>query len=230
EFTFSVDDFRTVFQSPRVIDNNNAEIVKPPTLTMMLAFLNEIEYATRIRVDQPPLQMMQMLYCIINNVHVDYAALLWEGLHYSHLNLTRAFPYPRFTKIIVDHILTENPNISKRLNEPYHRVANNEVVKSIFNYGKRKGLGMRIPEWMLTEEMKLTKHYKLYVEEFGIVVPITQSRPIESTQGTIRTPSAPRPPNPQEQQGESSAPKKSTIIRIPRRRQPDPETPILTAA
>ncbi|GJZ40772.1 hypothetical protein Tco_0587658 [Tanacetum coccineum] len=185
------------------IDNNNDEFVKPPTLIMMLEFLNEIEYATRIRlvgqfvttdlpqpwktlrkilmrclstrvtgVDQPTLQMTQMLYYIINNVHVDYAALLWEGLHYSHLNPTRAFPYPRFTKIIVDHILTENPNITKRLNEPYHRVANDEVVKSIFNYGKQKGLGMRIPD----------------------------------------------------------APKKSTIIRIPRIRQPDPKTPILTAA
>ncbi|GKE61121.1 hypothetical protein Tco_1511488 [Tanacetum coccineum] len=41
-------------------------------------------------------------------------------------------------------------------------------------------------------------------------------------------PSAPRLSNPQEHQGESSAPRKSIIIKIPRRRQPDPETPILT--
>ncbi|GJT75316.1 hypothetical protein Tco_1042041 [Tanacetum coccineum] len=43
-------------------------------------------------------------------------------------------------------------------------------------------------------------------------------------------PSATRPPNPQEQQGESSSLKKSTIIRIPRRRKPNPETPVLTTA
>ncbi|GJS57158.1 hypothetical protein Tco_0651942 [Tanacetum coccineum] len=82
---------------------------------------------------------------------------------------------------------------------------------------------------MLTEEMKLTKHHKLYAEQFGIDVLMTHSQPIESTQGTHKTPSAPRPPNPEEQQGESSAAKKYLIIRIPKRKKPDPETPILTA-
>nr|GEY68597.1 hypothetical protein [Tanacetum cinerariifolium] len=33
--------------------------------------------------DQPSLQIMQMLYCFVNNIHVDYAKLLWEGFHYS---------------------------------------------------------------------------------------------------------------------------------------------------
>ncbi|GJY77006.1 retrovirus-related pol polyprotein from transposon TNT 1-94 [Tanacetum coccineum] len=33
--------------------------------------------------DQPPLQIMQMLYCFVNNIHVDYAELIWEGIYYS---------------------------------------------------------------------------------------------------------------------------------------------------
>ncbi|GJY13454.1 hypothetical protein Tco_0382763 [Tanacetum coccineum] len=48
--------------------------------------------------DQPPLQIMQMLYCLANNIHVDYAKLLWEGLYYSLHHLTSSIPYPRFTK------------------------------------------------------------------------------------------------------------------------------------
>ncbi|GJY91078.1 hypothetical protein Tco_0506274, partial [Tanacetum coccineum] len=40
--------------------------------------------------------------------------------------------------------------------------------------------------------MKHTKHYRMYAEVFGIDVPLTQSQPTESTQGTHRTPSAPR--------------------------------------
>nr|GEW49642.1 hypothetical protein [Tanacetum cinerariifolium] len=83
---------------------------------------------------------MQMLYCFINNVHVDYAALIWEGI--------------------------------------------------------------RILKWMLAEEMKLTKHYQF----------------------------APRTPNPVEHQGESSDPRKPTIIRIQRRSQPNSKTLIPTAA
>ncbi|GJZ98211.1 hypothetical protein Tco_0670664 [Tanacetum coccineum] len=51
---------------------------------------------------------------------------------------------------------------------------------------------MRILAWMITDEMKLTEHYKMYEEVFGLDVPLTQSQPTESTQGTHRTPSAPR--------------------------------------
>ncbi|GJX10055.1 hypothetical protein Tco_0199914 [Tanacetum coccineum] len=105
---------------------------------------------------------------------------------------TTLIPYPRSTKIIVDHIHTENPDIPKRTNEPYHIVENNEVVKSIFNYEKKKGRGMRILEWLLIGEMNQTKNYKVYAADFQIEVPMTQSKLIKSTQETYKTPSSPR--------------------------------------
>ncbi|GJU55194.1 hypothetical protein Tco_1228908 [Tanacetum coccineum] len=63
---------------------------------------------------------------------------------------------------------------------------------------------MRIPPWMITEEMKLTEHYKMYAEVFGLDVPLIQSQPTESTQGTHRTLSAPRSPNPATETAESN--------------------------
>ncbi|GJU91851.1 retrovirus-related pol polyprotein from transposon TNT 1-94, partial [Tanacetum coccineum] len=63
--------------------------------------------------DQPPLQIMQMMYCFINNIHVDYAELLWEGLHYSLHHPTSSIPYPRFTKIIISHYMTNFLKISR---------------------------------------------------------------------------------------------------------------------
>ncbi|GJR72660.1 hypothetical protein Tco_0085025 [Tanacetum coccineum] len=79
---------------------------------------------------------------------------------------------------------------------------------------------MQIPAWMITEEMKHTEHYRMYAEVFGIDVPLTQSQLTESTQGTHRTPSVPRSPNPNKEATESSAPRRSTVIRlhIPERR------------
>ncbi|GJZ43264.1 hypothetical protein Tco_0590519 [Tanacetum coccineum] len=63
------------------------------------------------------------------------------------------------------------------------------------NLGKNKDrIGMQIPEWMLREEMKLTRHYQVYASVFRVDVPTTQSQPIESTQGMHRTPRAPRFP------------------------------------
>ncbi|GKD44725.1 hypothetical protein Tco_1269370 [Tanacetum coccineum] len=87
---------------------------------------------------------------------------------------------------------------------------------------------------MITDDMKLTKNYRMYVAVFRVDIPMTQSQPIESTQGTHRTTSAPRSPNPDVDKGDSSAQQKSTFIRlcIPPRRstQLTPPTPIPTTA
>ncbi|GKC23583.1 hypothetical protein Tco_1025733 [Tanacetum coccineum] len=41
------------------------------------------------------------------------------------------------------------------------------LSKNIFISGKNKdGAGMKIPDWMLTEEMKIIDHYKMYVAVF----------------------------------------------------------------
>ncbi|GJY69267.1 hypothetical protein Tco_0472249 [Tanacetum coccineum] len=145
--------------------------------------------------DQPLLQIMQMMYCFVNNIHVDYAELLWEGIYYSLHHPTSSIPYPRFTKIIVSHYMTIFPEISRRARDMYHNLQDDDIMKNIFNSGRHKDkVGMQIPDWMITEEMKHTEHYRMYAEVFGLDVPLTQSQPTESTQGTHRTPSAPRSP------------------------------------
>nr|GFA75512.1 hypothetical protein [Tanacetum cinerariifolium] len=79
------------------------------------------------------------------------------------------------------------------------------MVKSIFNSGKNKaGVGMKILSSMITNEMKLTKNYRMYATVFRVDVPTTQSQPIESTQGTHSITSAPKSPNPDVDEGESS--------------------------
>nr|GFA44455.1 hypothetical protein [Tanacetum cinerariifolium] len=57
---------------------------------------------------------------------------------------------------------------------------------------------------MITDVMKLMEHYWMYVALFRVDVPMTQSEPIESTQGTHKTTSAPRTPNPDVAEGVSS--------------------------
>ncbi|GKB78500.1 hypothetical protein Tco_0945395, partial [Tanacetum coccineum] len=195
---------------------------------------------TRItRWDQPLLQIMQMMYCFVNNIHVDYAELLWEGLYYFLHHPTSSIPYPRFTKIIISHYMTCFLDISRRARDMYHNLQDDDIMKNIFNSGRHKDkVGMQIPDWMITDEMKHMEHYRMYVEVFGLDVPLTQSQPTESNQGTHRTPSAPRSPsahrspNPKMDAAESSAPKRSTVIRfrLPKRRSTSltPSTPVPT--
>ncbi|GJU93595.1 retrovirus-related pol polyprotein from transposon TNT 1-94 [Tanacetum coccineum] len=126
-----------------------------------------------------------------------------------------------FTKIIISHYMTNFLEISRRARDIYHNPKDDDIIKNIFNSGRHKDrVGMKIPEWMISDEMKHTEHYQMYAKVFGIDVPLTQSQPTESTQGTHRKPSAPRSPNPKVDVGESSAPKRSTMIHfcIPQRR------------
>nr|GEW84401.1 hypothetical protein [Tanacetum cinerariifolium] len=128
--------------------------------------------------DQPPLQITQILYCSINNIHVDYAELLWEGIHYSFLHSTSLIPYPRFTKIIIGHYMTNFPEISRRARDKYHNLKDDDLMKNIFNSRRYKDkFGMKIPDWMISKEMKQTEHYRIYAEVFRIDVPLIKSPP-----------------------------------------------------
>nr|GEV70742.1 Gag-Pol polyprotein [Tanacetum cinerariifolium] len=130
-----------------------------------------------------------------------------NGLHYSLEHPSTLIPYPRFTNLIVSHYTTAFPEISRRARDKYHN---------------------------LDDDMMLTENYRMYVAMFGVDVPMTQSQPIESTQGMHRTISAPRSPNPETDEVESSAPRKSTIIRLfilqRRSTRLTPPTPIPTTA
>ncbi|GKD58325.1 hypothetical protein Tco_1295834, partial [Tanacetum coccineum] len=124
----------------------------------------------------PPLQIMQMLYCFVNNVHVDYAELLWEGQQYVFKHPSTLIPYPRFTKLIVGYYMTAYPEISIRVRDKYHNLEHDKMIKSIFNSGKNKaGVRMKIPSWMITDEMKLTENYQMYAEVFRVDLPTTHS-------------------------------------------------------
>ncbi|GJY75363.1 hypothetical protein Tco_0480479 [Tanacetum coccineum] len=163
--------------------------------------------------DQLPLLSMQMLYFFVNNVHTDYAELLWEGLHYLLEHPSTLIHYPIFIKLIVGHYMTSYPEISRRVCDKYHNLEHDEMVKSVFNSRKNKvDVGMNIPSSMIIDEMKRIENYRMYAEAFRVDVPTTQSQLTESTQGMHRITSAPMIPIPDVNERESSAQQKSIVI------------------
>ncbi|GJV44257.1 hypothetical protein Tco_1428793 [Tanacetum coccineum] len=60
------------------------------------------------------------------------------------------------------HYMTAFPEISRRARDKYHNLEDDVMVKNILNSGKHKDdVGMKIPSWMITDEMKLTDHYRM---------------------------------------------------------------------
>ncbi|GJV43811.1 hypothetical protein Tco_1428347 [Tanacetum coccineum] len=102
--------------------------------------------------DQLPLQLMQMLYCFVNYIHVDYSELMSEGIYYSLHHPATLIPYPRFTKIIISHYMTMFPDISRRARDAYYNLQDDDFMKNIFNSRRNKNkVGMRILAWMIIE-------------------------------------------------------------------------------
>nr|GEV16969.1 hypothetical protein [Tanacetum cinerariifolium] len=74
-------------------------------------------------------------------------------------------PYPRFAKIIVSHYMTTFPEIWRRASDRYHNMQDDVMIKSIFKLRKSKNVvGMQIPDWMITDEMKLRENYRKFNE------------------------------------------------------------------
>ncbi|GJT68930.1 hypothetical protein Tco_1028216 [Tanacetum coccineum] len=178
ELTLTLDDFRTY---------SNCLKLQTTTINALIAYSNFKQTRSRTTVADT----MQDVFK--------------EGLQYSLEHPSTLIPYPRFTKLIVSHYMTAFLEISRRVHDKYHNLEDDEMVKSIFNSGKNKaGVVMKIPSWMITDEMKLTEHYRMYDAMFGVDVPMSQSQPIESTQGTHRITSTHRIPNPDEDEGDST--------------------------
>ncbi|GJV56236.1 hypothetical protein Tco_1457241 [Tanacetum coccineum] len=165
-----------IFHLPQATDNNHERFVVAPKFSEMGPFfLNTLGFTLELRSPsnfKTTGLIMQMLYCFVNNIHVDYAELLWEGLHYALEHPSTQIPYPRFTKLIVGHYMTVLPKISRIARDKYHNLEDDAMVKNIFNSGKPKdGVEMKIPSWMIRDEMKLTDHYRMYVVVFRVDVP-----------------------------------------------------------
>nr|GEU67592.1 hypothetical protein [Tanacetum cinerariifolium] len=179
----TLDDFRTIFQLPQATDNNHERFVDAPKFSEMVSFF-------------------------INNL--GFTLELRSPSNFKETGVVQ--PWQKLCKML-SRCLTPRLEISRRVHDKYHNLEHDEMVKSIFNSKKNKvRVGMKNLSWMIIDKMKLASNYRMYAAVFEVDVLTTRSQPIESTQGTHRTTSAPRLRIP---------PRRSTRLALP--------TPILTA-
>ncbi|GJX53319.1 hypothetical protein Tco_0281688 [Tanacetum coccineum] len=88
-------------------------------------------------------------------------------------------------------------SIPKRLEEEYHTIKDDTPLVNVYTTREMTVCGMQILNDLLTNAIRDTQAYKDYVEKYeGVEVPMIQLEPAESTQGTYRTHTATRTPNP----------------------------------
>nr|GEZ24900.1 copia protein [Tanacetum cinerariifolium] len=120
--------------------------------------------------------------------------------------------------------------------QDYHSIKDDVPLVSVYTTGNVIVKGMPILDNLLTDNICETQEYKDYVKKFVRVDVLTiQPQPVESIQGTHRTPRATRTPNPVDDvvqkkkgkraAGETSSPRPSLKIHV-RHQKPISTTPI----
>ncbi|GJW50753.1 hypothetical protein Tco_0092104, partial [Tanacetum coccineum] len=98
----------------------------------------------------------------------------------------KAIQYPRFIKLIVADLMKKFPDIPKRLEEDYHSIKDDVPLVSAYTTGNVSVQGMLV-DVFLTAEIREINDFKKYETVFTKVdVPMNQSQPVVSTQGTHR--------------------------------------------
>nr|GEW72112.1 integrase, catalytic region, zinc finger, CCHC-type, peptidase aspartic, catalytic [Tanacetum cinerariifolium] len=162
-------------------------------LMYLTASRSDIAYATFVcaHYQHSKTKYIDIRYHFIKE-HVENGTvkLYFVGTEYQLVDLfTKALPKERFEYLV--HRIAAMEGIHYSLLHSTSSIPYPRFTKIIIGRYKDK-IGMKIPNWIISEEMKQTEHYRMYAEVFGIDVPLTQSQPTESTQGMHRTPSAPR--------------------------------------
>ncbi|GJW58095.1 hypothetical protein Tco_0104826 [Tanacetum coccineum] len=224
----TIETFMHRFGYQGVVDKVSAFYMKnlaQPWQTMFKVF-NRILTTRTSGHDQTKINILQLFHVVLNQTHVDYAALIWWDFINNVFQKKEAIQYPHFIKLIVADLMKKFPDIPKRLEEDYHSVKDNVPLVSVYTTGNVSVRGMLVLDVFLTAEIRETNDFKEYETVFiKVDVPMNQPQLVVSTQGTHRiTPSAHRSPivstsppvsNKRKQiAGESSSPQQSLKIKI----------------
>ncbi|GKD00766.1 hypothetical protein Tco_1171040 [Tanacetum coccineum] len=138
-----------------------------------VAVINRCIFGKSTGLDRLRESQAQILWAMYNLKNVDYVALLWEDFMYQADNRETSsarkkhMPYPRFTKVIIDHFISKDNTISMRNRINLHTARDD---KSFTLYGAL------IPDGMINDDIKLSTTYKTSLDYATGKVPPEKAR------------------------------------------------------
>ncbi|GKA88095.1 hypothetical protein Tco_0809859, partial [Tanacetum coccineum] len=114
----------------------------------------------------------QILWGMFYKKNVDFVALLWEDFMFQADNrdISSArkenMPYPRFTKVIINHFISKDKTISMRNKINLHTIRDDSLLGTLKYVSKTEDYqkyGALIPEQMINQAIQDSKEYKIYL-------------------------------------------------------------------
>ncbi|GJW80995.1 hypothetical protein Tco_0144970 [Tanacetum coccineum] len=122
---------------------------------------------------------------MVNKRYVDYAELIWEDFSYQIDNrqlkkrIREIMPYPRFTKVIINHFMSIHSSIPKEIPSGLHTIKDDDVLSRM----KFIRIGEDVQEYrraildaMLTDDIKQSETYQMFIKYFTGLIPLKKTR------------------------------------------------------
>ncbi|GKA71707.1 retrovirus-related pol polyprotein from transposon TNT 1-94 [Tanacetum coccineum] len=152
----------TVAAKPVALDN----ALVPPEKRLKIEKCNaRIEFIRESRA--------QILCDMYSKKNANFVALLWEDFMFQADNkeISSArkehMPYPRFTKVIINHLISKDKTISIRNKINLHTVCDDTLLATLKFVSKTQDYqqhGALIPDEMFNQDIKDSKAYKTYLD------------------------------------------------------------------
>ncbi|GKC58325.1 hypothetical protein Tco_1085923 [Tanacetum coccineum] len=137
----------------------------------------------------------QILWGMYNKKNVDYVALLWEDFMYQADNkeISSAskehMPYPKFTKVIINHFISKDKTISMRNRISLHIIRDDLLLGTLKFVSKTQDYqqyGALIPDDMINQDIKDSQAYKTYYDFATRKVPLRKARKYKKVASPLR--------------------------------------------
>ncbi|GKD93494.1 hypothetical protein Tco_1373331 [Tanacetum coccineum] len=123
-------------------------------------------------IDRPRQSRIQILWGMIYKKNVDYAELIWEDFQFqidsrqTSAQRREQMPYPRFTKVIINHFLSKHNTLPKRQSSFINTIKYDSVVGNLkfVNKGEEhQKYGMSISDSMMNDAIRNSTPYLTYL-------------------------------------------------------------------
>ncbi|GJT78958.1 hypothetical protein Tco_1045683 [Tanacetum coccineum] len=120
-------------------------------------------------IDTLRLSRAQILWGLYHQENVDFVYLLWEDLVYQIENKesrkNKYMYYPRFTKVIINHFMSQDQSIPRRNKVDWH-MANDDPILTTMRFIPQHEVvqkyGAILPDYLITPAMKESEAFKTY--------------------------------------------------------------------
>ncbi|GJX94586.1 hypothetical protein Tco_0349172 [Tanacetum coccineum] len=135
-----------------------------------VALINRSLSGKTTGLDKLRLSKAQILWGMYHQKNVDYVELLWEDFIYQIDNKAykkqENMHYPRFTKVIIHHFLTQDKTVSWRNKIGMHTSKDDYLINTLRFVSTKEETqiyGAILPESLTSPETKETKAYKTFL-------------------------------------------------------------------